>query len=526
MSRRTPSSRKIARTRIAALFEALKTACQPPPPNITEAIRNLPPVGELPLPWTTSLLLYLCAHRARQIWGQRLLRDRLPQALSPTPAMCKRNQPVEHYVPGAARWRIRVECGFGFTDLIHRVTGESMMVDHGTRARGGPIRFNFHDRVMRPAGQCDFSDRLRELHSRFDTVWLAIEELELAGIIRGVDDYGNPMPEDMEPDAHRLTSRAVKQARLARDFQRKWAANPSRRLWMAAVINDWPLVHRLAADGHDQELADHAADRAEQCREARLAVVRDRMQGENAANADLYVLEELDAPEFLQIIERMLRSDAHSAQGMWYFFKTLDDPQWVAEVFELLRRVVRKPSRPIHRSVAEMAEYLCRHGHRVQETLRLAARNAEALDTVVRLALEHAPDMALHVSRRALRHRVKRGRQSPVSWHVDGVSDVALNMAILLAAIDEPWTRRELYEVLAEAKSDGLSWEMALPCVAALAESKDPEARQTASAWRHVFDRADYESVERLFFHFVPQRRSELDEGRPFGMVWLAGQVS
>lgn len=522
MSRRTSSRRKIAKARIAALFRAMEAACQTPPPNMAKAMRNLAPVGELPLPWTTSLLLYLFAHRQRQIWGQQLLRERLPRALSPTPAMCKGDQTVEFYVPGAEEWQVQVECGFGFADLIHRVTGEAMMVDHGTSARGGPIRFHGHDQGMRPAGQCDFADRLRDLHPRFDTVWLAIEELELAGIIRGVDDYGNPMPEDLEPDAHRLTGRAVKQARLVRGFRRKWA-EPSGRLWMAAVIGDWILVHRLAAEQNDQELADYAAGRVEQCRDARLAMVRDRMRRGIDATADLYVLEELGAPEFPQLIEERLHGDDQTAQATWRFINTLDDARWAPHVYGLLQRFVSRSSRPPWPIVPDMAEYLCRHRHRIEETLRLAARDPEALDTVVRLALKHAPDMALPVLRRALRHRVKRGKPSPVSWHVDGVSDVALNMAILLAAIDAPWTRRELYEVLDEAKRDGLSWEKALPCVAALAESRDPEARQTASAWKDLFCTEDYQWMERTFLQIVPERRCELEEGRPLRMVWMGG---
>jgi len=119
--------------------------------------------------------------------------------------------------------------------------------------------------------------------------------------------------------------------------------------------------------------------------------------------------------------------------------------------------------------------------------------------------------MAPNLVRRALRHSVEKGKcRNP--FPVDVVSQVAVDMAITLAALDRPWARRELYQVLNETKKEGLSIEKALPCVVALTESTAREARETAAAWRDLINADDYELVERAFFHKVPVRRCELEE--------------
>jgi len=119
--------------------------------------------------------------------------------------------------------------------------------------------------------------------------------------------------------------------------------------------------------------------------------------------------------------------------------------------------------------------------------------------------------MAPNSVRRALRHSVEKCKcHNPFA--VDGVSQAAVDMAITLAAIDSPWARRELYQVLDETKKDGSSLEKALPYVVALAESTDREARETAGAWQDLLNAEDYDLMERAFFRKVPVRRCELEE--------------
>ena len=224
---------------------------------------------------------------------------------------------------------------------------------------------------------------------------------------------------------------------------------------------------------------------------------------------------ELGAPEVPRLVqERLLargENGKYIADATWLFIEASADARWLPEAFAFLKRLSTRRNCRNRYLVPNIAEYLCRFGHRVEDVLRLASRHTASLGEVARLAIERAPHIAPNLVRQALRHSVEKGKcRNPFA--VDGVSQVAVDMALTLAAIDRPWARRELYQVLDETQKEGLSIEKALPCVVALAESTDREARKTAAAWRDLLNADDYELMERDFFHKVPVRRRELEE--------------
>jgi len=252
------------------------------------------------------------------------------------------------------------------------------MADHRPGIRGGPICIPVYTPPMGSTGKLEPGGRLRELHPHFKTVWYAIDELELADIIKGEDDYGKPMSEDLKPDAHRLTKPAVKQVGLVRDFRKKWT-EPSRRLWMAAVIGDWLLAHSLAMELGDKELIENTGIREKQCRDVRLAVVRDRSSRGYDWPFDLYALDELGASEVPRLVRERLHASGENSTYLatvtWQFIEASADARWLPEAFSFLKRLSTRRDCRSRLLVLRVAEYLCRFGHRVGDVLRLVSRH-------------------------------------------------------------------------------------------------------------------------------------------------------
>jgi hypothetical protein len=105
--------------------------------------------------------------------------------------------------------------------------------------------------------------------------------------------------------------------------------------------------------------------------------------------------------------------------------------------------------------------------------------------------------MALPLFRRALRSPVPLNR---------------CTAAATLALIDQPWSRDELFAVLGESDDQ----EMTAECRAALAESRDPDVRQAATAWEernpHEPEAGHFISVGEMAPGLVRAKMSELRE--------------
>ena len=110
-------------------------------------------------------------------------------------------------------------------------------------------------------------------------------------------------------------------------------------------------------------------------------------------------------------------------------------------------------------------KFLLRHEHRKEDLLAaLPAAAGTEIGEACLLALEHAPELAIPLIRRAL------------------LADIPVNrstVAAILALIDEPWSRRELLAAL-ETSDDH---EKTADARAALLESRAEDAHRAVAAW-------------------------------------------
>ncbi|MCY2987297.1 MAG: hypothetical protein NTY19_05455 [Planctomycetota bacterium] len=463
------------KSQFRCLHQAMSKAVEGPPRTLEEAIGSLPPMGTLPLPETTWLLLALIEYRERQRFGRKLLRKHLPEAITPSRRLCKRDQPVETILPDLPEWEVILECGYGLAELVNRVTQEIITVGLHRANMESIIYVHKLDRYAKPPSPEELASRLLQLHPNFScTIWCAIDELVEAGFLLGVDDDGSPYDPKLEPNAHLLTSSATALAPQILEFCKQWQA-PPQRLWLAAAIGDWPLAHELAKADGDASLLAVVGQRAEEYRQFRLNMIRKRL-GDSAPGADtLNAFHELGADDLPEMIRRALRASGEAAQGALEYLAQHPDPRWCQEMYRVLRRPPLHGPRAQAGLTIECARFLLRHGYQTDEVVKMVCRVDIMLDEVALLLLEFSPQQALPAIRRALR--------TP--------SEFSNETAAALAMIDRSWSRRELLDALEEEFREA---EEALPLVVALAESLDPEARDVAEAWEQRSDPAMVET--------------------------------
>ncbi|NTX52976.1 hypothetical protein [Myxococcus sp. CA039A] len=219
------------------------------------------------------------------------------------------------------------------------------------------------------------------------------------------------------------------------------------------------------------------AARAREAREARKQWLLARTTAPTSAGDALAALQELLPPDaFVQACARVLSGPISSAMGD--AIERLDTLPGVAggpAVFALLQRLSPEEHHPY--SLHAAASYLLRRQFERERVLAVVLAFAR-VDKVkgyggnpfdgdfALLALEHAPEHALELVRRALRSSVPYCR---------------MRIATVLCVLDTPWTQRELSAALQErAASDaGDSKYLQL----ALARSQSPWARAIAARW-------------------------------------------
>ena len=150
-----------------------------------------------------------------------------------------------------------------------------------------------------------------------------------------------------------------------------------------------------------------------------------------------------------------------------------DDPRWCPHVYRLFRRV--HPAQPIPAPHVWMAalRFLLRHGAHTAEVIAALPRACgTATSEAALVALEHAPDLALSLFRKALRDRAPATRREA---------------AAILALIDAPWSRRKLVSTLATSREDAASAEVR----AALRALGSAEAAEAVRAWEERHPRVE-----------------------------------
>ena len=259
-------------TTFSRLFKALHQAQESPPKKLGKAIRSLPPVGDLPSPRETWLLMTLFAQRQRQLWARQELALRLPSAVPPSDKLRTLEQPVETSLPGDSPWSVSLECNVDtpFADLRHRETGEVITADISD---DGICPMVFVDKLLREARPTSYWEpvvRLRELYPwAVDADWF--DPVVEASLRRSefVEDYFYTechRGTGVHGDGLRLTTTALQYANLVQDFCKLWRQTTN-RLWIAVLIGDWMLAADLVNPMQSAKLKKYLSKQAVMCRD-------------------------------------------------------------------------------------------------------------------------------------------------------------------------------------------------------------------------------------------------------------------
>jgi hypothetical protein len=443
------------------LWRALDEAKRPPPGDLAAALGSLPEVGRLPSPWATWTLIGLVRHRRRQLWVAEVVATRLrgDPALAQVWALERPpDRPQHGLVPGLPEW-VYFFHGIGCC-LTNRITGESIDVDfYGQEAEY--LDEFFYLNYLRSLRQPEPPEaRLIALHPSFRPLRLAIGELLEARLLVPLEE-GSAHP-------FRLSEEVLDHAEALDAFCLAWG-RADRRAWLGALIGDWLAAQEATLAADDEGIKAPVSGRAAACQAWRCDDLLARRVGEPRYDEVLLALDDLDVGILADRLDRALRGPIGEATSTALeIIRRREDPAWCPAVHGLFRRLDPSGRAPQPHLWIHCLEVLFRHGPRHEEVrAALSSAGETSLGEAALLALEHAPDSALPLFRRALRSRAPWDRSLAV---------------LILALIDRPWSRRELLAVL-EGSDDP---EATAATRAALRESHDAEAQGAVRAWEEA----------------------------------------
>ena len=440
-----------------ALLAAFARARGPEPDESASFLQALPDPGLLPSPWETWALIGLVRHRGRQAWVADIIRTRLRGALSELAALGALGHPEgvpqTGPVPGMPEWEYYFH-GRGCC-ISHKIDGDSIDVDFWDDSAEYFDTFfykKYLESLRRPEPP---EQRLRQLHPSARAVTIAINDLIALRALTplpGSDAFPSRIADDVLACAETIAA-----------FCTAWAA-PKRRVWLAALIGDWPAADEAAQGRRD--LTAITSPRAEQCREIRRQRLRREMGEQHRAADALQALADLGTADLDQCLEDALLGPPSGAMSTALdIIAQRNEPRWCPRVCALFSRVGPGAQLPQPHIWMMALKFLLRHGYRTAKVLAaLPQAGGTEVGEAALLALEHAPTLALPLIRKGL------------------LADIPVNrsqVAAILALVAKPWSRRELLRALEESDDQ----EKTADARAALLESGDKDAQKAVLAW-------------------------------------------
>jgi hypothetical protein len=439
------------------LWQALARAEQPEPDDLAGSIQALPVAGELPSPWESWALIALVRHRQRQLWLGEIVASRLGGNLHTIGRMGAFGHPEgipqQGLVPGMIEWEYYFHgCG---CCLTHRVNAASIDVDFfGDCAEYFDTFFyaNYLKSLRHPEPP---EQRLIDLDPSIEPMNLAFHDLLAAGMLEPLAGR--------ESRPFRVHEAVLLHEDTITSFCAAWH-DPARRLWLAALLGDWPAAHKTALADGEGVLAELIGERVDQTGRLRRLRLQHALQGDATASIALLGFDDLGASELAgvlnQVFDRPLTGVTSTALGI---VVCSDDPAWCQTVYRLFRRTRASGPIPQPSLWLKCLEFLLRHDCHRSEMIAALPAGAGFAETCL-LALEYAPELALPLIRQALRSRIPINRTT---------------VAAILALIDRPWSRSELLAALNRWDEQ----ELTADCRAALLECHDEEAHRAVQAW-------------------------------------------
>lgn len=474
--------------KIDALLMAVTRLSEPESSGMSSCLRELPDADRLPSPWETWTILNLIRHHKRQRWVADIVRTRLRGSLS---ELAKHGAlghaegiPQSGPVPGLPEWEYYFH-GRGCC-ISHKVDGDRIDVDFFDDSADyfDPFFYENYLKSLRRAEPPE--QRLRELHPSAAALTIAITDLLAAGAL---------MPlAGRDSHAYRLADELIDRSGEFESFCSAWA-DPKRRLWLAALVGDWLAADEAAAG--QPELTAVTGPRAAACREIRRQRLHHDSENQFARADALYAMADLRACDLDESLDLALRGTPSGlTSSALDILGATADSRWCARVYELFCRV--DPNGPIPQPHIWMAslKFLLRHGYRNSEVIAsLAKAGGTEIGDAVLLALEHAPQLALPLIRKALLSEIPMDRTT---------------VAAVLALIDAPWSRQELLRALGASDDQ----EKTADVRAALWESGEEGIQRAVLLWE---ERNPHEDEVGTYL--------EID-GRKRGPFYTFGEIS
>lgn len=234
--------------------------------------------------------------------------------------------------------------------------------------------------------------RLLELHPEAHALRLSLETLARAVLIEWIDD--DEIDFALSEEA-RLLDAAI------HAFLGVWGSG-SGRAYLAAAIGDWLAAHAAALAAGDVPLIAATGPRAEACRWRRLAAIRRQVDRRGLHRERLHALADAVAEDLPDYVRQALRRPGEATKAA--LDRVVDLPDYVADVERLVEAILTDEHRWVDHLLVACAEYLARHGRCTRELIEtLAGSRVHEFGDAAVLALEHAPDLAPDLLRRALR---------------------------------------------------------------------------------------------------------------------------
>ena len=508
----------------------------PAPDDLLEAVRGLPEVGQLPPPWATWTLIKLVGRlrsestetifsSERYATSRAGSREQVTDAARPDPEyplfLVELYDEREEYTRYgySFRHRERNTSPYHCWDPInHSETGRPPFVFVPEFL--GDLGYEYT--IDLSEGQSLTRTQKGYIKPSTATAELGVAELEGAGLVERVlireGSFG-----------HSLTPAALEHAAAIAAFAGRWRhVTPAKLVWLAAAIGDWPAAHAAAIDmdrtdgTQCPELVAFTRERAGRCRARRDADPRARGQVCDIATAVLRGGYPSESRQFSEEFWEAIRSAPHSAPrkppqwvGHWDYplavteFRTDEggaDVPWPPGVQRMLEH-----SLPLGRLPRYLIERWCYGAtpRQRREIIRVFARDETMLAEAAYRAFIDAPEQAEALLRRGLRSPSFRSR---------------IYTAGLLGAIDEPWSRQELWQALQEPADPKETVNLR----AGLSHSLDLGVRRAVEAWEQVhgqiWDRlcaypAEYCPVLKQQWSYLARIKSETypNRFRPIG---------
>jgi hypothetical protein len=405
-------------------------------------------------PWEVWTLLGVVRHTVRQRWVTQIVRTRLggdPERLSVRGALGHpEDRPPSGIVPGMLEWEYYFH-GIGCC-LTHRVTGEAIDVDFYDDL-GNYVDHWFYVQYLRSLKTPEPTEaRLLELHPSVDTVVLSLEQLHAAGFLE----------KHPERRVVRVTDEALDLLNLVDQINAKWT-EPAEMEALSLALGDWRAAEAIASSLPRKRAVIALNEEAAQKRIRELA----GLYHQGAFRREvLMAFADMEVPELQALIREALEAPSSSEMIKALELLTVQkDQRWCEEVFAIFCRLDPHRDLPEPAAWITAAKYLLEQRYRREEVVdRLSLVDEQECAEAAILCLEHAPEHAREVFRRAVRSSVPYDR------------NIA---AAALAILDEPWAQRLMIEVLQQSDDQ----EATAQCRAALACSSSPAAHEAVLVW-------------------------------------------